>query len=88
MLWFIPSRVTMFIIGFAFLWLPHLAENADDKLLHMTLADFSLDNLTSGSSIRLGYERVMMALLQWHHLHLIHHAWPLLARQKRRRRIR
>ena len=76
LLWLIPSRVVMFIVGFAFLWLPHLAENADGKLLHMTLAGSSLDNLTAGSTVRLGYNRLMSVLLQWHHLHLIHHMWP------------
>ena len=76
MLWFIPSRIAMFLIGFAFLWLPHLGENKEGKLLHMTLADSSLDNLTAGSTMRLGHNRLMSVLLQWHHLHLIHHMWP------------
>ena len=75
-LWLIPSRIALSLIGFAFLWLPHLSDDRGEGLSHIHVADSSLDNLTAGTTMRLGAEGVLSPILQWHNYHLIHHLWP------------
>jgi beta-carotene hydroxylase len=76
LLWLIPSRVTLALIAFAFLWLPHLDGDEHGKLVHITTAASTTNNLTAGTTMRLGLERLLAPLLQWHNYHLIHHLWP------------
>ena len=77
MLWFIPSRVAIMLIGFTFLWLPHVDRDAQGKLSHVMVADVQDgNNLTAGTTMRLGYEAILSPLMQWHNYHLIHHLWP------------
>lgn len=76
MLWLIPARITTALIGFVFLWLPHLDGDAHGQVQHITTAVSTQSNLTAGTTMRLGHESVMDALMQWHNYHLIHHLWP------------
>ena len=77
MLWFIPSRVAIALIGFTFLWLPHVDRDAQGKLTHITAKDVQEgNNLTAGTTMRLGFEAILSPLMQWHNYHLIHHLWP------------
>jgi fatty acid desaturase len=76
MLWLIPSRITMALIGFTFLWLPHLDGDEHGKLVHITTAASTTNNLTAGTTMRLGKEGLLRTLMQWHNYHLIHHLWP------------
>jgi beta-carotene hydroxylase len=76
MLWLIPARITTALIGFVFLWLPHLDGDEHGQLQHITTAASTQNNLTAGTTMRMGNEPVMDALMQWHNYHLIHHLWP------------
>ena len=75
-LWLIPSRITLGLIAFVFLWMPHLSDDRGSGLSHIHAADSSLDNLTAGTTMRLGNEWLLAPLTQWHNYHLIHHLWP------------
>lgn len=66
-LWFIPSRVTFFIVGFVFFWLPHVKDDVSAE-----------QDLTLASSVRLGHEWLMTPLCQFHNYHLIHHLFPTM----------
>lgn len=76
MLWLIPSRITLALIAFTFLWLPHLDGDEHGRLVHITTATSTSNNLTAGTTVRIGYERLLDPLMQWHNYHLIHHLWP------------
>jgi beta-carotene hydroxylase len=76
MLWFIPSRIVVMLISLVFLWLPHLERNEDGQLAHITTRDPAVDNLTAGTTMRIGKEGLLDTLMQWHNYHLIHHLWP------------
>ncbi len=76
MLWLVPARVTTALIGFVFLWLPHLDGGDHGHLQHITTATSSHDNLTAGTTVRIGHEPLLDVLMQWHNYHLIHHLWP------------
>jgi beta-carotene hydroxylase len=66
MLWFIPSRVAFGLMGFSFFWLPHVPHDTTQE-----------DNFTRATTVRLGHDRLMTFLLQFHHVHLIHHLFPM-----------
>jgi beta-carotene hydroxylase len=76
MLWLIPSRITLALIAFVFLWLPHLDGDEHGSLVHITTAASTTNNLTAGTTVRIGHERLLDPLMQWHNYHLIHHLWP------------
>jgi len=76
MLWLIPSRIVLAVIGCVFLWLPHVSEAEDGSIEHMRTSNSSRDNLTAGTTMRIGSEGVLAVLCQWHNYHLIHHLWP------------
>ncbi|MBA5688929.1 fatty acid desaturase [Rugamonas apoptosis] len=76
LLWFIPTRIVCGLIAFVFLWLPHLDGDENGKVGHITSAGSTTDNLTAGTTIRLGSEGILNFLMQWHNYHLIHHLWP------------
>ena len=65
MLWFIPSRVIFFTLGFSFFWLPHVPHDTEQA-----------QNLTRATSVRLGHEWLLSPLLQCQNYHLIHHLYP------------
>jgi fatty acid desaturase len=75
MLLFLPQRVTLFLMSFVFLWLPHLDRNENGEITHIRPASSS-ENLTAGTTMRLGFEPILAPLMQWHNYHLIHHLWP------------
>ena len=74
-LWFIPARITTMLIGFVFLWLPHLGDANTGQVVHLN-DDTAGSGLTTGTTMRLGHEGVLDYLMQWHNYHLIHHLWP------------
>ena len=79
MLWYLPNRLTWGLISFVFLWLPHLDGDENGELTHIktgTANASSGDNLTAGTTMRLGFEKILAPLMQWHNYHLIHHLWP------------
>ncbi|QHS11054.1 fatty acid desaturase [Sinimarinibacterium sp. NLF-5-8] len=65
MLWFIPSRAIFITLGFSFFWLPHVPHDTRQA-----------DNFTRATTVRIGHEWLMAPLLQWQHVHLIHHLYP------------
>ncbi|TAM12817.1 MAG: hypothetical protein EPN72_12560 [Nevskiaceae bacterium] len=65
MLWFIPSRLIFIGLGFSFFWLPHVPHDTRQE-----------DNFTQATTVRVGWEWLMAPLLQWQHVHLIHHLYP------------
>jgi len=76
MLWYLPLRITLGLIAYVFLWLPHLDGDENGELAHIQVATSSADNLTAGTTMRLGFESLLTPLMQWHNYHLIHHLWP------------
>jgi fatty acid desaturase len=76
MLWLIPARITTALIGFVFLWLPHLNGDEHGRLQQVNTDESATYNLTAGTTIRMGHEPLMDVLMQWHNYHLIHHLWP------------
>lgn len=67
MLWFVPSRLTFASVGFTFFYLPHVKDDVPAER-----------DITLASSIRLGHERLLSPLMQWHNYHLIHHLFPTM----------
>jgi beta-carotene hydroxylase len=65
MLWFIPSRVGLMALGFAFFWLPHVPHDVTQA-----------ENFTRATTIREGYEWLFDPVLQYQNFHLIHHIYP------------
>jgi len=65
MLWFIPSRITVFLIAVVFVILPHqpalVAQNEDPYM---------------ATTIRLGWEWLLTPLMVYQNYHLIHHLYP------------
>lgn len=66
MLWFIPSRVIFLSLGFSFFWLPHVPHDTTQE-----------ENFTRATAIREGHEWFMAPVLQYQHVHLIHHLYPM-----------
>ena len=65
MLWFIPSRISLFLIAVVFVILPHhpaTVSQAEDKYMATTM--------------RFGWEWLLTPLLVYQNYHLIHHLWP------------
>jgi len=76
MLWFIPSRIVVGLIAFVFLWMPHLDGDENGMVAHLSTAASTGENLTAGTTMRMGSEWLLAPLMQWHNYHLIHHLWP------------
>lgn len=76
MVWYIPQRIACVLNAIVFLWLPHLDDGGDGKVSHIKPGVLSSDNLTAGTTMRLGFEKLLNPLMQWHNYHLIHHIWP------------
>lgn len=65
MLWFIPSRITLFLIAVVFVILPHYpALVAQDEEPYMA------------TTMRLGWEWLLTPLLVYQNYHLVHHLYP------------
>lgn len=65
MLWFVPSRITLFIIAIVFVILPHhpaLVAQEEDPYMATTM--------------RFGWEWLLNPLLVYQNYHLIHHLYP------------
>lgn len=65
MLWFIPSRITLFLIAIVFVILPHypaVVAHDDDPYMATTM--------------RFGWEWLLTPLLVYQNYHLIHHLYP------------
>ena len=64
-LWFIASRIGLFLISFVFVYLPHFP------------GDVAADvNVYRASTIRRGWEWLLTPLLVYQNYHLIHHLFP------------
>lgn len=66
MLWFIPSRLILVSLGFSFFWLPHVPHDTTQE-----------ENFIRATTLREGHEWLMRPLLQYQHVHLIHHLYPM-----------
>lgn len=66
MLWFLPSRLILLLLGFSFFWLPHVPHDVTQA-----------DHFTRATTVREGHERLMAVLLQHQNFHLIHHLFPM-----------
>jgi len=65
MLWFIPSRISLFLIAVVFVILPHhpaTVSQAEDKYMATTM--------------RMGWEGLLTPLMVYQNYHLIHHLYP------------
>ena len=65
MLWFIPSRISLFLIAVVFVILPHhpaTVGQEEDKYMATTM--------------RMGWEWLLTPLMVYQNYHLIHHLWP------------
>lgn len=76
MLWYLPQRLMLGLMSMVFLWLPHLDGDENGELSHIKPAASSSENLTAGTTMRLGFEKILTPLMQWHNYHLLHHLWP------------
>ncbi len=65
MLWFIPSRLILIMLGFSFFWLPHVPHDVQQA-----------ENFTRATTLREGHERLLGPVLQYQNFHLIHHLYP------------
>lgn len=66
MLWFLPSRLILLILGFSFFWLPHVPHDVTQE-----------ENFTRATTIRQGFEWLLGPLMQYQNYHLIHHLYPM-----------
>ena len=66
MLWFLPSRIILVMLGFSFFWLPHVPHETSQA-----------ENFTRATSVRQGYEWLVGPALQYQNYHLIHHLCPM-----------
>jgi fatty acid desaturase len=64
-LWFLASRVGLFLITCVFVYLPHFPGDVDAK-----------DNVYHATTIRKGMEWLLTPLLVYQNYHLIHHLYP------------
>lgn len=65
MLWVIPTRVILLCLGFSFFWLPHVPHDTTQA-----------ENFTRATAVREGHFWLMRPLLQYQHVHLVHHMYP------------
>jgi beta-carotene hydroxylase len=64
-LYFLPARLTLLLLGFSFFWLPHVPHDTPQE-----------QNLYRATTVRLGLEWLMTPLLQNQNFHLLHHLYP------------
>lgn len=66
MLWFLPSRLVMLVLGFNFFWLPHVPHDVTQE-----------ENFTRATTVRFGFEWLLGPVMQYQNYHLIHHLYPM-----------
>ncbi len=66
MLWFVPSRMILLMLGFSFFWLPHVPHDTKQE-----------ENYTRATTVRHGFEWILNPVLQYQNYHLIHHLYPM-----------
>jgi beta-carotene hydroxylase len=66
MLWFLPSRMVMLVLGFNFFWLPHVPHDVSQE-----------ENFTRATTVRFGFEWLLGPVMQYQNYHLIHHLYPM-----------
>jgi beta-carotene hydroxylase len=64
-LYFLPARITLLLLGFSFFWLPHVPHDTPQE-----------QDLHRATTVRLGREWLMTPLLQNQNYHLLHHLYP------------
>jgi len=64
-LYFLPARLTLLLLGFSFFWLPHVPHDTPQEL-----------DLHRATTVRLGHEWLLTPLLQNQNYHLLHHLYP------------
>tara|TARA_Y100000815_G_scaffold255477_1_gene262376 strand:- start:259 stop:1083 length:825 start_codon:yes stop_codon:yes gene_type:complete len=65
LLWVLPSRIGLALVGFVFVFLPH---HPADISAH--------DNKYQASTVRQGWEWILTPLMVFQNYHLIHHLYP------------
>ena len=65
MLWFIPTRISLFLIAVVFVILPHHPATVTQA-----------ENKYMATTMRMGYEGLLTPLMVYQNYHLIHHLWP------------
>jgi beta-carotene hydroxylase len=66
MLWFLPSRLILLVLGFSFFWLPHVPHDISQ-----------IENFTRATTVRQGHEWLLGPIMQYQNYHLIHHLYPM-----------
>jgi fatty acid desaturase len=64
-LWFLPSRIGLAMIGFIFVFLPHFPADISAR-----------QNKYQATTTRLGWEWLLTPLMVYQNYHLIHHLYP------------
>ncbi len=64
-LYFLPARLTLLLLGFSFFWLPHVPHDTPQEL-----------DLHRATTVRVGHEWLLTPLLQNQNYHLLHHLYP------------
>lgn len=64
-LYFLPARITLLLLGFSFFWLPHVPHDTPQER-----------DLYRATTVRLGREWLLTPLLQNQNYHLLHHLYP------------
>lgn len=67
MLYFVPVRISIFVLGWAFDYLPHHG-----------LPDTAAQNRFRATRNRVGFERLLSPLLLYQNYHLVHHLHPVI----------
>jgi len=65
MLWFIPTRISLFLIAVVFVILPHHPATVTQ-----------VENKYMATTMRMGWEWLLTPLMVYQNYHLIHHLWP------------
>jgi fatty acid desaturase len=64
-LWLIPSRIGLALVGFVFVFLPHYPADISAR-----------ENKYQATTTRLGWEWVLTPLMVYQNYHLVHHLYP------------
>ncbi len=64
-LWFLPTRIGLALVGYIFVFLPHYPANISAK-----------EDKYKATTMRLGWEWLMTPLMVYQNYHLIHHLYP------------
>ena len=67
LLWLLPARITFFLIGFLFDYLPHHGAHATPS-----------ESRYRTATVRLGRERIVSPAMLYQNYHLVHHMHPLV----------